>query len=615
MHREVTGGSDDLLGLEYGIRPFFGFGRLSSGVSLDAAGARLEAMRRQWEVEYPDSYRGLSTDVVPFRGIVGPQMGADSNPFLLLGAPAAVTLIVLLIACGNVANLLLARSARRRREIAVRLSLGATRGRIVRQLLAESLLLAVLGGAAGILLAVWVLKLLVAFVPAIWMVPVGLDNRVLLATLAVSLITGIVCGLSPALRASRPELTPALKGDAGAGRERSRPQKVLVGGQVALSFVLLVAAGLLIGNLRATILADRVLSGRAEVLTLALDLEKQGYSPEAKRIFEHELIDRVTGSPEVESATITSRLPGESSFSSRVSFPASAVDDSPDPTASIVRLHNVWPGLFSTLSIPLRRGRDFGFDDRMGAQSVAIVNEAAAARFWPGQDPLGREIRVGASDTIAASVVVGVVADALHDRRQGGVAPAVYLPELQRASPWTQTTLLTRTRGRAASFAAPQRELIRELDPDLAIYDVRTIEEVYDQEVAPVRLASTLLTIFGAIALALAMIGLHGVVAYSVVQRTREVGIRLALGATGRQVVALFGRDTMRVAGAGVSIGVLLSAAATQVLASILPGFEIAGISSIAWPTILLLAVAALTGLHPARQAARVDPTISLRAE
>jgi putative ABC transport system permease protein len=605
----------DLLALDYGFRSFNAFGRLKAGVSRERAVVPLAGMVRGWAAEFPESYGHVAAALIPFRGLVGPQMGSGGGAISILMLAMGVTVVVLLIACGNVANLLLARAAGRSREIAVRAAIGASRGRIVRQLLVESLVLAVLGGAAGLLLAVWMLALFVRLAPIPFPVPIALDARAVAVTVAVSLLTGIVFGLSPALRASKPELTAALKGGARDGRARSRPQRFLVAAQVALSFMLLVAAGLLVRNMRELLAEDRAIPARNEVLTLAVDLGAQHYSPEKKLVFQRDLLERVSAIAGVRSTSLTDRLPSESfMIEDRIAIDGRVVSDRSSERGERVMMRHTWPAYFATQAIPLLRGRDFSPEDRVGASPVAVVNETAARHFWPGISPRGRRIRIGA-DSRAAATVVGVVADVADDRPDELARPAVYLPGLQRPPLFGMTTLLVRTQGPAVELAPTIRRAVASLDPALALYDVRTIAQVYDQHRIPQRIGSTLLALFGALALVLAMIGLHGVVAYTVVQRTREMGIRIALGANRRQILALFGGDTLRVAGSGVGVGLLLALAIGKVLSALVRGLAPADLLTLAAVGVLLLGTALLTSLVPARRATRVDPMVALRAE
>ena len=611
MHGAVAPGRVGLFEeVDQGTRGFRAVGRLRPGTTPESARAPLETLTHRAAAALPEAYEHVTPGLFPFRSVIGPTRGGDMT--IVLSMAAAVTLMVLLIACGNVANLLLARAAGRSREIAVRAAIGASRGRIVRQLLVESLLLALLGGAAGMLLAISTVRVFLALAPVPFPLPVALDERALLATLALALATGIVFGISPALRASRADLTVPLRGATHGGRGRARPQRALVIGQLALSFLLLVTAGLLLSRLQRAIAVDEPFAAGDEVLTLAVDPRTQGYTPEEVRAFQSALIERAAALPGVEAASLTGRLPSEG----RVCQGSVFADGVEQPTGEwcVAAEISVWPAFFRTLGIPVRRGRDFTLADRKGAGEVAIVNETAAARFWPGADPIGHTIRLG-DDTMPAVTVIGVVPDVAHDRDGASALATVYRPEPQRESVFSTLTLLVRGRDDAAPLAGPLRAQIRELDPDLPVFAVRTMAQVTAESRSAVRLGSTLLLLFGGLALLLAAVGLHGVVAFAVVQRTREMGIRMALGATSRQIVALFGGDTLRVAGIGVGLGLLLAAAAGKVLSSIVQGLEPADALTVAAVAGVLVVAALLAALVPARRATRVDAMVSLRSE
>lgn len=611
MHPVVSPHLGDLMEKGYGMRPFWAVGRLKAGVSHERARVALETLTRQTAAAHPEHYEQVSADVLRFGGIESKRgSGGMVEPLVLA---AAVTMIVLLIACGNVANLLLARAAGRRREIAIRSAIGASRGRIVRQLLVESLVLALAGGTGGVLLAVWVVDLFLALSPLPFPMPVALDGSALLVALTLAVLTGVVFGLAPALRASRVELTPALKGEAGGAWGRIRPQRTLVAGQLALSFLLLVGAGILMRSLREAIAADQAIPARNEVLTLSVDLAAQGYSPEAIRAFKLEILERAASLPGVEAASLTWRNPYRGiMFGSPLTLAADERDQGGSPASPRYLFHPVWPGLFRTLAVPMKRGRDFTPDDREGAPQVAVVNETAARRFWPGRDPLGERFRMG-SDTVPWTTVIGVVEDAAYERRGDEMLPAVYVPEPQ----WNEgssTTLLVRSRGHASTLFRPLRAQIREMDPNLPVFDIFTLGQAIDQHRVGHRIGTTLLALFGVLALGLATIGLHGVVAYTVTQRTREIAVRVALGASRLRILRLFARDALQMALLGVGMGTLLALAATRLLAGAL-GAGSRDVYTIGLIALLLLGVTLLASYLPARRAARADPMAALRAE
>jgi predicted permease len=594
-------------------------GRLAPGVSMDGARASVRTVSKRLASAYPEWDRHRVADVFPFRGILGPGEGQGVIPIFALCA--AVTLNILLIACGNVANLLLARGAGREREIAVRAAMGASRSRIVRQLLVESMALAAVGGAAGVMLAAWMLDLLLALNPIPVLIPVALDGRVLLATLGLALLTGVIFGLAPALRASRPDLTPALKGAAGGGRGRSRPQRALVIAQLALACMLLMSAGLLVRGLRKALVRELDFPHPERVLTLSFDLGLQGYTPERSQAFLHELDERVRVLAGVETASFATFAPFRGIVLSApitLADPSHAPDThdegSSDMAASPLQ-NAVWPDYFRTLGVPILRGRGFTPMDRAGAEPVVIVNELAARSYWPGEDPIGKRIRVG-PDTSAWLTVVGLAQVGAQDGVDGTARAAIYLPEPQRSAMrgWS-TTLLVRSAGDAGALAGPIRERIRALDPNLPVYDVATLEGTIRESHSPGRLGSTLLVIFGALALGLAVIGLYGVVSYAVTQRTREIGVRIALGAARPAILGLFARDALRMAAVGIAVGLALAVGAAQLLRSLIRGLDPMDSAVFLGVALLLASVTLLAAYLPARRAARVDPMVALRSE
>jgi predicted permease len=611
--------TDDYLQQRWTNMPVLG--RLAPDVSMERARASVQTISKRLAAAYPESNEDLTADVFPFRGIVGPGEARGVIPIFALCV--SVTLIILLIACGNVANLLLARGAGREREIAVRAAMGASRGRIVRQLLVESMVLAAVGGAAGVMLASWMLDLFLALAPIPFPIPVALDWRALLVTMGLALTTGVIFGLTPALRASRPNLTPALKGAAGDGRGRSRPQRALVIAQLALACMLLMSAGLLVRGLQKALAQELDFPSPESVLTLSFDLGMQGYTEERSQAFERELHDRVQALPGVEVVSIANLAPFRSAmFLARVTLDgqkqpaAMRGDESTESSAAPRPIQNsVWPDYFRTLGVPILRGRDFTGADRAGTEPVVIVNELAAQQLWPDEGALGRRIRVG-SDTTAWLTVIGVAATGAQDQNHGEARPTIYLPKRQRPviSGWS-TTLLVRSSGDAGALAGPLREQIRALDPNLPVYDVATLKGTIRENHSPGRLGSTLLVIFGALALGLAVIGLYGVVSYAVTQRTREIGVRIALGAARPAILGLFARDALRMAAVGIAVGLALAVGAAQVLRSLIRGLDPLDAAVFAGVALLLATVTLLAAYLPARRAARVDPMVALRSE
>jgi predicted permease len=613
-YRTVMPTREDPLGIDYGIRRFSAVGRLLPGVPRGRALAVMNGFLSGMAVEHPQAYEQVSAGIYDFRGIAGPlEFGGDAFVALFAGL---ITLIILLIACGNVANLLLARAASRRREIAIRAAVGASRWRIVRQLLVESVALAVTGGAAAILVASWMLDLFIALAPLTSPLPVALDGMTLLATFVLAIGTGIVTGLSPALRSSRADVTYDLKGTGSRAAARIRPQSALVVTQLALSSMLLVGAALMVRTMWELVRVDLRQPARDEVIAMTFDPRTQGYTEEAVRTLNELLLERAAAIPGVEAVTLTATVPHDvlSLHANRFVMEHEAESDRTTqfkpPLLRIIR-----PDFFRTIELPLRRGRDFTDEDRKETPPVGIVNETAAARYWPGEDPLGKRLRLGA-DTLPWLTVVGVAADARYDLgREGVTEPAIYTSELQRGPLGPEVTLLARGRGDALALVRPLRDAIGAVDPDLPVYRVRTLGQMLDERWSDGWVIGGLMVAVGALALLLALIGLHGVVAYTVEQRTREVGIRVALGASRREVLRLFAIGVLRVAGVGIGAGLLLAAGLAALMGSLVAGLRTLDVVSFVAVATILLAVTLLASYFPARRALRVDAMVALRAE
>ncbi|HEX8694475.1 MAG TPA: ABC transporter permease [Longimicrobium sp.] len=585
-------------------------GRLAPGVTLAQAQAALQGVQRGM-AQRDSVVAGWRMLVEPGARGYGYLLSGTEKPLYLLLATVA---IVLLIACANVANLLLARAAARRRELAIRASLGARRGRIVRQLLTESLLLAGLGGAAGLLVAIWTGNLLLRFPPPSG-VPVRLDTgpdaRVLGFTLAVSLLVGLVLGLVPGLRASRPELVSALKADARAGGPaRLGLRGLLVAGQVALAVVLLAGAGLLVRTLRNLEHTDLGYGARS-VLLASVDLEGTGWEPERGRRFYAELLERVGAEPGVDAASLATTItpnPGGSNVSG-VTIPG--YTPAGDELVSF-DLNVVAPGYFATLDIPVR-GRDFTPADREGAPRVAVVNETMAKRYWPNGNAVGQRIVLGTDSTAPSVEVVGIARDGKYRTLREEPRANAWFSVLQS---WRPTmTLLVRSRRDPAELAAAVRREVAALDPRVPVFEVRTLKEHIGVATAQERLAATLVSLFGALALVVAAVGIFGVLAWLVVERTHELGVRMALGATRASVIRLVLARGLALAGAGAAVGVAAAFGLTRLVSSLLYGVSPSDPLAFALATALLLGTAALASYLPAARAARVDPMVALRSE
>jgi putative ABC transport system permease protein len=580
-------------------------------VTIKQAGGEMSAIASRLEQTFPNTNVGHGIVLVPLHE----QIVGEIRPALLILFGSVG--FVLLIACANVANLLLARASGRRKELAIRAALGAGRLRIVRQLLTESVLLAVVGGVLGLLTAVWGVDLLIGLSPN--SIPraseISLDARVLVFTFLVSLITGVLFGLLPAWQTSKLELTEALKeGDRGSteGFRSNRARSLLIICEFALTLVLLIGAGLLIKSFQR--LRD-VNPGfdPANLLTLELSLPASGYA-ESQRVsdFYEQVLGRIESLPGVQAVGAVSVLPLSGSDSS--SF-VTIEGHAPLPPGEALRAgyRVISPKYFSAMGIPLKRGRLFTPADNRDAERVVVINEAMAQRFFqPGEDPVGRRIRTGGVDNPWLSVM-GIVADVKHNGLDRDARPEIYAPYLQ--SPRRSMTLVVRSMSDPLTLVGSVREQVLSVDRDQPIGNVRVMEQLLAESVAPRRFSMLLLSVFAAVAMLLAAVGIYGVMNYSVARRTHEIGIRMALGARSADVLRLIVGQGMTLAAVGLGIGLLAGAIVTRLMSSLL--FEVSAIDpSIFLASSVLLAVAALLASYlPARKATRVDPMIAMRYE
>ena len=584
-------------------------GRLKPGASVEQAGADLGVVGSRLEQQYPDSNAGLGVRLASAQeDLVG-----DLRPTLLvlLGAVG----FVLLIACANVANLLLARAAGRYREIAVRSALGAWRGRIVRQLMTESLLLALAGGLLGLLFALWGVKILSAFVPE--NVPrfgeTSLDLRVLGFTLAASVLTGFLFGIAPALQSSKFDLNEALKeggrgGTDGQGRRRVR--SLLIVSEVALSLVLLVGAGLLIKSFVKLRNTDPGFDA-SNTLTASLSLASVRYDTDEKIAdFYRLLVERVRAMPGVESVGAVTPLPlSENGYS--FSFEIVGQPPLPPGQGQSASARFVAPDYFRAQGVPLRKGRIFTEADKAGAPDVIVVNEAFARRYFPGVEPLGQRLSLGINNI--EGEVVGVVGDIRGTRLATPAAPEYYVPEATVA--FTDLTLVIRTKGDPASLTPALREVVKEMDKDQPLYDVRTMDALVARSVARQRFSMTLIGVFAVLAMLLAAVGIFSVMSFLVSQRAHEIGIRMALGAQRRDILSMVVRQGVTLTLVGVCVGLAGAFALTRLMSGLL--YEVSATDPVVYGgiTALLAAVALLACYVPARRATKVDPLIALRYE
>jgi len=590
--------------------------RMKPGVSYAGASAEMNSVADQLRPEFYGPNWGIT--VIPLREqLIGSLRTAL---YILLGAVGCV----LLIACANVANLLLARASARHKEIAVRTALGASRSRIVRQLLTESVLLAALGGALGLLLAFAGIRLLVLGVPEditgfiVGWKDISISTPVLGFTFAVSMLTGIVFGLVPALHASKPDLNESLKegGRGGTeGRQRNLIRSSLVVAEVAIAMVLLVGAGLLI---RSFMRLQQVSPGfnPANVLTMQLSLPRSKYAdkPQIATFFD-QLVQRVSTLPGVQSAAVGTNLP-MANDGWNASFAVENLQVGPDEPSPHGDPHRISSNYFAAMGIPLLRGRAFTDADSKDSLPVAIIDQTLADQYWPDQDPIGKRIAAffeGPRSQPNWREIVGVVGHVKQYGLDGKSKVQYYFPQTQSSQ--NDMHLIVRTASDPKAMVAAIREALDSIDKDQPIYKVTTLEQMVANSTSQKRFSMFLLGVFAAVALLLAAVGIYGVMSYAVTQRTHEVGIRMALGAQQKDVLALVVRQGMLMAVIGVGIGLIGAFAATQVMASLLFGVGTHDPLTFAGISVLLGAVALIASFIPARRATRVDPMIALRYE
>ena len=584
--------------------------RLKSDVSQRQAETGLNLIAARLEQQYPESNTGRRVLV---RSLHESFVGDVRRPLLiLLGAVG----LVLLIACANVANLLLVRASTRQKEMAVRVALGAARWRIIRQLLTESVLLAALGAALGILLALWGTSLIASQLPdgIPRLQEAQVDAPVLVFTLAVSLLTGLLFGLAPALQASRPNLTEGLKeGERGSSGRRQRLRGVLVVGEVALTLTLLVGAGLLIQSFRRVLQVDPGFKAR-NLLTMQVSVN----NPDGQQVanFFEQLQEKVRNLPGVESVAVSNGLPF-----GVANFPSFIIEGRPDQENKPSGLrYTVSPDYFQTLGIELLKGRVFTAQDTRDGQRVVVINEALARQHFPDEDPIGKRLKTPSPDSPSLEIV-GVVRHVEHYSLDGQAPVAQFYTNFNQtplqALPTSvrRINLLVRTEVEPLSLASAVRAQVAALNKDQAVFNVRTMEQIVAQSVAARRFSMLLLAVFAAVALLLAGVGIYGVMSYAVAQRTREIGVRMALGARSGDVLRLVIGQGMKLALAGVALGLVASAALTRTIRNLLFGVSATDPATFAALAVLLAAVALLACFVPARRAAKVNPAITLRGE
>jgi predicted permease len=618
---QMMPGDEDLLN-QRDRHAFRVMGHLQPGVSLDQAGKAVSTLARHLEQEYPKTNKGVALTVIPETKARPEPSTVDLIPRIAVVFMALVGL-VLLIACANVANLILARAITRQKEIAIRSALGAGRARLIRQLLTESVLLALLGGTAGLLLSLWTTDLLSAIklpVDAPLRLDLPMDWRVFAFTLLLAFLTGVVSGLAPAFQASRPNLNEALKEGgrrAGVISGRYPLRSILVVSQVAVSLLLLICSGLFIRSLQSAQKID--LGFRTEnLLLVSVDVSLQGYDKKRGKLFYQQMVDRVKTLPGVRSASLARLVP--------LGYESDAIDVFTEERASTAKearlaipYNIVGLDYFKTIGTPFLRGRDFTErDGEESAPGVVIINETMARRLWPGQDPIGKRFKVDRTNHLYEMEVIGVVKDSKYVFLYEEPRPFMYFVMSQMPQNYqAPITLHIHTADKPTSFVAAVREQIRTLDANLPIYDVTTMAaHIRDGKAfLPARLGASLVGAFGLLGLVLAVVGIYGVVCYFVAQRTHEIGIRMALGARPRDVLRLVVGQGMILVLIGVAIGLATCFGVTRVLSSLLYGVSATDPATFAGISLLLAGVALLACYIPARRATKVDPMVALRYE
>ncbi|HXO28583.1 MAG TPA: ABC transporter permease [Thermoanaerobaculia bacterium] len=591
------------------------YARPREGLAPAAAQAELDTIASQFARDHPESYpasSGYGMKLASYRD----EVIGDSRPALLLLGGAVA--LVLLIACANVANLLMARATTRDREVAVRIAFGAGRPALLRQFLVESLLLALAGGALGLVLAAWGVRLTahmnIAKLPRLD--EVSIDANVLLFTLAVTVLTGVLFGFAPAFQALRGNLLHSLKqgGRGGSeGAERQLPRRLLVVVEVAVALMVLVGAGLLVQSF---VRMARINPGYNphDVLTLELFLPAPKYPDKTQRVtFWNRLVERLDSLPGVVAAATVNAVPlGKVQETGDLEIEGLALKPGQPAPQAAWRICS--PDYFRTMGTPLAEGRFFTPLDNDQAQAVAIVDRGVAKRFWPGTSPIGKRLKMTGQDSAGEwRTIVGVVGDVKHVSFDADSPPHVYAPLAQY--PRLFQYVVIRTNGDPAALARAARAAVREIDRDQAVFRVESMDEKVAITTAWRRFYTALLGCFAVVALALAMVGVYGVTAFSVAQRRREIGIRMALGARRGSVLGLVLGQALLLAGLGVALGLAAALALVRVAASLLFGVSATDLGSFAGGALLLVALAIVASWLPARRASRLDPVLALAAE
>jgi putative ABC transport system permease protein len=588
-------------------------GRLKTGASLSQAEASLKTIALHLESEYPKDNGGRSVALTP---LADAAVGTDNSAQIKLasGLMMGIVGLVLLIACVNLANLLLAQAARREKEISVRAALGASRGRLLRQMLTESVVLSLLAGIVGLGIAYGGRTALWSFRPPFIEkndIDLALDSHVLLFTLGIALLTALLIGIAPAIKSAKPDLIEVLKVGGRGGTvswTRSPLRSMLVVSEIALALVALIGAGLFIRSMQN---AQRIDPGfeSEKLFMMAFDLGALHYEEGRAQEFFRAAVERAKASPGVDAATVASNFPLGGGLL-RTVFPEGQ-DEASGYRGTLTLLDDVTPRFFETLRIPLIRGRVVNDSDRQNTVQVAVINEAMVKQFWPDTDPLGKRFHFFGEPALRE--VVGVVRNTVVNQIGEQPQPVIYLPITQDFSP--AVTLQVRTTGRPEAVMGTVRGQLQSLDTNMAITNVQTVQEIMRQGLWAPRMAAGLLTLFGGLALILAAVGVYGVLSYSVSQQTREIGIRMSLGAQQGQVLRMVIGQGLRLAVTGLGLGLLAAFGLTRVLSSLLFGVSAHDPITFGGVSLVLVSAAILACYIPARRATRVDPIVALRYE
>jgi putative ABC transport system permease protein len=604
--------------VERDSRPLWVIGHLKNGVSFEQANAEMLTIAQHQAAAYPDAYKDWQLRVMPLGEFATGDLTRQYT-LLLLGAVG----FVLLIACADVANVQFARVSGRQKELAVRAAMGASRRRIVRQLLIESVMLSLFGAALGVFLAQWILSVILSHMPpdiaryiAGWKT-IRLDFGAFLFTFGVALASGLLSGIAPSLMSSRTNISETLKESgrgSSSGRARHRLRSILVVAEVSLSLVLLVGAGLLVKGFNALLTVNQQYHPES-LLTLNLDLPQLQY-PErsARETFHDRLLQNLSSIPQVQSVALATTVPygnGGGTDAQRFLIEGRPVEQREESRTAI--METVSPNYFAVMSIGLRNGRTFTESDGDGTQPVAVISQSLASRHFPSENPLGKKVQVVGSKSETWLTVVGVVDDVRYNWIQKDVLPTLYRP--YRQNPTYYTTVVLRTAGEPPKFASAVRSKIAAIDPNLPIYEVKPLSQVITESIVGISYVAAMMAGIGIIALVLASVGVYGVMSYSVSERTHEMGIRMAMGASASAINRLVVGNGMLLTGIGIAIGLPLAFGLARALSSLLFGVSATDPFSFIGLPLILGAIAALASYLPARRAVRVDPLTALRYE